>query len=345
MTRTRYIITLTAQPPPRLLCARRPAMLGLETLFMRHALLALLLPLAVTAAARADTPLLEDLSLRDGFRLSAVSTAERPLELGTVLAGAPDAQPRWRLAQWGTRWNLLPAPETVSADGARTRRNEGKRVTVLPGGLAGEGVVLGVNGPAEYPDGPRKHGEPWPHLLVEQKITREERLTAWSALPFRVSFRVERCDGPPPGQADPGLHTAHITAFWTAHNGNQDSAGRGDMLWFGVPLFDARHPLPPGHQAEDGGQPLASHKFIYTVEGSRVQEGPVRIGEWRTISCDILPLLREALETAATRGFMKDSRFGDLRLTSFNLGWEVPGSYDCEITLKGLSLGAVPAVP
>ena len=315
---------------------------------MRHLPLlpTLLLMSAITAhAENPPSPLLRDLALEGGFHLSAVSTADPPLEIGNVLAGVPGAAPQWRLAQWGTRWNLLPAPETVSADGARTRSNEGKRVTVLPGGLAGEGVVLGVNGPAEYPDGPRKHGEPWPHLLVEQKISRDDPLTAYAALPFRVSFRVDRCDGPPPGEADPGLHTAHITAFWTAHNANRASAGQGDMLWFGVPLFDARHPLPPGHQAEDAGQPLASHKFIYTVEGSRVQEGPVKLGEWRTISCDILPLLRDALETAAARGFMKDSRFGDLRLTSFNLGWEVPGSYDCEITLKGLGLDAVPAAP
>lgn len=312
-----------------------------------HLLPALLLMFSLTASA--DGPqaslLFKDLGLKGGFRLSAVSTADRPLEIGNVLAEAPGTAPQWRLAQWGTRWNLLPAQETVSASGARTRSNEGKRVTVLPGGLAGEGVVLAVNGPAEYPDGPRKHGEPWPHLLIEQKISGEAPLTAYSALPFRVSFRVDRCGGPPDGEADPGLHTAHITAFWTAHNANKESAGQGDMLWFGVPLFDARHPLPRGHQAEDAGQPLASHKFIYTVEGGRVQEGPVKLGEWRTISCDILPLLREALETAAARGFMKDSRFGDLRLTSFNLGWEVPGSYDCEITLKGLGLDAVPAAP
>lgn len=315
---------------------------------MRHpsVIPALLLVLAATTHAGAPRfSLLDDLALEGGFDLSAVSTAESPLEIGNVLSGAPNGAPQWRLAQWGTRWNLLPAPETVSADGARTRSNEGKRITVLPGGLAGEGVVLGVNGPAEYPDGPRKHGEPWPHLLIEQKLSRETRLAAYSALPFRVSFRVDRCDGPPAGEADPGLHTAHITAFFTAHNANRDSAGHGDMLWFGVPLFDARHPIPPGHQAEDAGQPLASHKFIYTVEGRRVQEGPVKMGEWRTISCDLLPLLREALETAAAKGFMKDSRFGDLRLTSFNLGWEVPGSYDCEITLKGLGLDAVPAAP
>lgn len=315
---------------------------------MQHARLFPMILLMVTATGHADTPrtaLFEDLGLEGGFRLSAVSTAENPLEIGTVLAGTAGTPPQWRLAQWGTRWSLFSAPETVSADGARTRSNGGKRVTVLPGGLAGEGVVLAVNGPAEYPDGPRKHGEPWPHLLIEQKFFRETRLAAYAALPFRVSFRVDRCDGPPDGEADPGLHTAHITAFWTAHNVDPDSAGRGDMLWFGVPLFDARHPLPPGHQAEDSGQPLASHKFIYTVAGGRVQEGPVKRGEWRTISCDILPLLREALETAASKGFMKDSRFGDLRLTSFNLGWEVPGSYDCEITLKGLSLEAVPAAP
>ena len=92
----------------------------------------------------------------------------------------------------------------------------------------------------------------------------------------------------------------------------------------------------------DGGKADATGKFICTIEGKRFFDGDTGDGAWHTIDCDLLPLMREALTASQTKGFLEATAFEDLVLTSFNLGWEVPGTYDCAITLKGLSLTAEP---
>ncbi len=61
-------------------------------------------------------------------------------------------------------------------------------------------------------------------------------------------------------------------------------------------------------------------------------------GKWHKLECDLLPLVCEALEAAQVRGFLNNTRLADLAITSFNLGWEMPGPYDCAIQLRALAL-------
>lgn len=281
--------------------------------------------------------LFEDLALDHGFRLSALRSSMTPVEIGPVLVADPGKAPQWRLAQWGSRFSLESAEMRLLDGGARILENEGKHVKVLPGGLAGAGLLLAVHGGKEYGGALRQYGEAWPHLLIEQRLT-PRPLNTLSSLDFTVEFRVETCAPATSEALDTGLHTAHISAFWTVHNINSESADHNNMIWFGLPLFDARYPIPPGHQALDVGQEDATGKFICTIEGKRFYTSPIQPGEWHTLACDLLPLLREALEAAQKQGFLTHTRAEDLAATSFNLGWEVPGPYDCAITLRGLSL-------
>lgn len=300
----------------------------------------LLLLVTACISATETVSLLDDLALARGFRLSAVRSSMTPVETGNVLALDTSRAPLWRLAQWGTRFSLEGAAETAPGDGVRVLSNAGKSVKVYPGGLAGEGLRLEVLGGAEYAGKLRQYGEEWPHLLIEQSWT-PVVLDSLERLEFSVTFQVEYCTPAAEQPLDPGLHTAHINAFWTIHNQNPESRDYNNMIWFGLPLFDARYPVPPGHQAVDAGQPDTTGKFIYTVDGDRFWPGPVVVGEWHTLSCDMLPLIRDALASAQSRGFLTDSRFADLRATSFNLGWEVPGPYDCAIRLRHLKWEAL----
>jgi hypothetical protein len=294
----------------------------------------LLLFMTACFSATETLSLFDDLALTRGFRLSAVRSSMHPVEVGNVLALDASSAPAWRLAQWGTRFSLEGVPEKTK-DGGRILANAGKSLTIYPGGLSGEGLRLEVLGSAEYGGKLRQYGEEWPHLLIEQSLT-PLPLNTLDRLEFAVSFQVEHCAPATALPLDPGLHTAHITAFWTLHNRNEQSRDYNNMIWFGLPLFDARYPVPPGHQAVDRGQPDASGKFIYTVAGERLWSAPIALGDWHTLSSDMLPLLREALAAAQGRGFLTDTLFADLHATSFNLGWEVPGPYDCAIRLRAM---------
>ena len=278
-----------------------------------------------------------DLQLTYGFRLSAVRSSFSPNEVKNIFVADDSQTPLWRLAQWGTRFSLESAEEQVLPDGTRILENEGKTVKILPGGLAGEGVYLQVNGGAEYGDRLRQYGEAWPHLLIEQKL-HARPFAEFTAVPFTVEFRVEKCDAATDTPMDNGLHTAHITAFWTVHNINKSSKDHNNMIWFGVPLYDVRYPNPRGHQALDVGQADATGKFICTIPGVRFFDEPIAIGNWYALSCDLAPLIQEALAASQAKGFLTDTKYEDLAATSFNLGWEVPGTYDCGITLRNLSL-------
>lgn len=285
--------------------------------------------------------ILRDLGLAEGFRLSALQSTDDPVEIGVVLASKDSERPAWRLAQWGSRFNLQGAPEHRETDGTRRIQNAGKTVTIHPGALAGEGITLAVNGIGEYGEHLREKGEPWPHLLIEQRVQPPRQLAALDRLQFEIAFRVGHCHTDRPAEVDPSLHTAHSTAFWTIHNQNKDSADHGEMIWFGVPLFDARHDVPKGHQSVDQGQPNSSGKFICTIEGSRFYDRPTGDGEWHEVSRDLIPLVKEALAASQEKGYLTETAFEDLHVTSFNLGWEVPGPYDCAITVKGLRLDQV----
>jgi len=168
------------------------------------------------------------------------------------------------------------------------------------------------------------------------------RLGALQRLLFTLGMRVDYCRAVPDtsAQLNPNLHTAQASAFWTVHNLSPENPDYKDMIWFGIPLFDARHDVPPRHYALDVGKDDATGKFICLLDGKRFWSGRTGNGQWRTLESDLLPLLREALTVAQEHGYLKQSGVEDLGLTTFNLGWEIPGPYDAAIELRGLSMNA-----
>ncbi len=65
-------------------------------------------------------------------------------------------------------------------------------------------------------------------------------------------------------------------------------------------------------------------------------------GDWVAIEKDLLPLIREGLETAWRMAYLKGSQeMVDYRLTAMNTGWEVTGPLDVEMQIADLQLEAV----
>lgn len=284
-----------------------------------------------------------DRGFSGGLRLSATHSGAVPIEVATVMAEDARATPAWRLAQWGTRHDLAPAEMSTDDTGARTLANAGKRVVLRPGGLDGAGVELALHGGAEFGNRLRAFGEAWPHLLLEQRMDPAVRLAGLEALRFKIALRITTCEATVREGLDPALHTAQVSAFWTVHNQDPDSPDYREMIWFGIPIFDARHATPPGHAALDIGKDDATNKFIFTVDGARVWRGPPRVGHDAALECDLLPHLREALNVSQAHGHLPATRLQDLALTSFNLGWEITGPYNAALHLQHLSLTRAPA--
>jgi hypothetical protein len=119
-------------------------------------------------------------------------------------------------------------------------------------------------------------------------------------------------------------------------NRNPNSPGYGDLVWFGVPIYDNRSRFPKAFKAQDFG---GTAKFIFTPDGKEFTSRSAQDGAWVIIDKNLLPLMREALATAWARGFLKDSRdLSDYTIGGMNMGWELPGTFDVAMQVRNLSL-------
>jgi len=303
--------------------------------------LALLCSVFVLSAPAADggRELIRDSHFQNGFLLLEPKPGKRIVS-GEVLNVATSAKPVWDLAQWSSKFPLAAARTERQPDGTLLFTNAAKRVCIGKPGGADADLSLGVNASVEYGDRARKSpDEPWVHLLVQQDIENPPSLAELLSCPFHVEARLKHSKLHHTDDYTPARHAAQFQVFLTVANRNPSSPGYGQYLWFGIPIYDDRSRITPAHAAQDFGD---TKMFIYTVAAHAFTKESTHDGQWVTFARDLLPLVREGLETGWERGFMPGSRdFADYRLTGIFIGWEVPGILDVEVQLRNLSLKAL----
>ncbi len=288
-------------------------------------------------------PLLDDTRFERGFTVWSPSPGKHVRE-GAIRPGNNGAEPIWGLAQWHSR-HTLAATEPQQLPGGAVRFFDGaKSVTFFPPGSEAD-IAFGLRGTVEYEGKAPATGDPWPHLLAERALAAHPPITELEALPFSVQYRLVQEEVSRPQGFASQRHTAQFVFYITVQNRNQDSPGYGDYYWFGVTMYDTRYRVPEAHMAADAGSDRkpATGKFIFNPAGDRYTAQSAHDRQWVTIDRDLLPLVREGLETAWQRGYLKDSRDpADYRLGGMNTGWEVTGPIDVEMQLRSLRLDAVP---
>ncbi len=249
--------------------------------------------------------------------------------------------PVWDLCQWSSRWPLAASPQLPSAQGAIAYSNSAKSVVIARAGSDAADLILGVKASAEYGARARRAGEPWVHLLLQQEIENPPALADLQSARFHMEARLLSASKTETPDYTPDLHAAQFQVFFSVQNLNRRSPGYGQYLWFGVPIYDDRHRVAPSHKAQDTG---GTRMFIFTPSGSVFTSLSAHDRQWIVIDKELLPLMREGLETAWANGFLKDSQsLADYRIAGMNLGWELPGSFDVEMQTRNLSLKATPA--
>lgn len=285
--------------------------------------------------------LLRDPRFERGFTLSSASALDKTPKIGVLQTGTDTGPPCWRLAQWASRYPIQPGA-CVFEEGAWQARTAGKRVRIERPKDGPVSLLLEVFGGAEYGDHLRAYGEAWPHLLIEQRYGAPIRPSAFKQIMLHFDMRIVRStpSANAPGKPDPSLHAAQTTAYWTVHNLTAGNPDYQDMIWFGIPIFDTRNDVPPASFAIDAGQPAASGKYICVLDGKRFWKGATGDGQWRTLHTDLRPLLQEALDISHQHNVLQHTKFEDLGVTTFNLGWEMPGPYDAALEVRGISVKA-----
>lgn len=248
----------------------------------------------------------------------------------------------WRLAQWGTKAeNSFGKAENYRfkdlGGGKFEYGNNAKNVTVDTG--KGE-ITLATDTSYEY-DAPRKDGQLWPHLLIEQVFKENGNLRSFNgARSFNMKFDcvVNECVNLMSAEEyNPSRHAAQCSWYITL---NSSKPGVDDYIWFGLPIFDNRHAgeFMGGSVFFDHGLDTGTGMLIYPLDSRVFLKKGVEVGDKISVNVDVLPYLRDALQEAQKHGLFLDHTIGDFVLGSTNLGWEIPGTFKCSMTVSNLGL-------
>lgn len=262
-------------------------------------------------------------------------------------------KPSWRIAQWGSKYNFADPKVTIKKEISQhifQLENKSKRFRVD----SERGTVeMGLFASACY-DLPRTQGEPWPHLLISAPFTDTQipsghcKVENIKKLSLNLDCQLlEYADQHP--NADPSLHAAQFLVHIIVQNLTLGDDGYGDMLWFGVPIFDNRKEIIPETFSKDSGKPDASGKFIFNITHEALRskdltfykDGAIIAGKNNTIvptRVDLIPWIHYAFQLARKHGFLTTTSFRDLHISAMNLGWEMPGTYDATMRVSNLAL-------
>lgn len=249
----------------------------------------------------------------------------------TLFPGRP-AAPAWQACQWHSRYNIAHTPMR------RTRRghsyaNAGKRIARNKRGE----LTLEIITSAEYTH-PRRQGEPWPHLLVQQDFVPAIQLGKVDNLVLRFVLRLLYCHlRMDEADFNPALHTAHTPFYLSMRNANAQSQDHGKSLWMGLQSFDYRYPRLADHC--DVSWDIGTARYIYQMPPRQLwSDICFADGRWHQLEADIVPHLRQAIAHLRERGLFADSRLEDFVVEGMNFGWECPGTFDAAIAVRGFSL-------
>lgn len=277
---------------------------------------------------------------------------DRNFDCGILLQGNSSAQPipidtlkpytnenkaiSWYLPQWGSR-HVLQAISPITKKDTIQYGNEAKRISFIRNHKQATKIQLEVFASNEY-EKPRTLNEEWPHLLLEQQFDNPLKIADLDSLVYKTHCKLLFCDNKMNADYNPNLHTAQISQFFIIQNRNKSSANYGDFFWFGLPLYDYRYRFIQQYAAEDIGKSDASNKFIFSVASDKLFNGSLHDNEQISIKQNILPYITQAFQTAQQRGYLADTALNDLYITAMNIGWEVPGTFNCGIVFETPSL-------
>lgn len=280
----------------------------------------------------AETEIIADNHFRRGFILWAPKPGKH-VRYGEAPGFEQNSKPVWGLSQWSSKYPLDAPAAPAERTGNIVLSNIAKSVTL---GRSGFDLSFGVDTAVEYGPAARKQNQPWVHLLAEQEFEHPPFLQRISEARFHLEARLLNATNLHRGDYNPGLHAAQYQVFFTVQNRNRQSPGFGDLLWFGIPVYDSRHEHPLEFKSKDFG---GTEKFIFTPAAINFTSASAHDGSWFTIDRDLLPLMREGLETAWSRGFLAAStNQSDYAIGGMNIGWEVPGTFNVELAVRDLSL-------
>lgn len=257
--------------------------------------------------------------------------------LDTLDFGKVSSHPVWQLAQWYSKYDLADVKCKDGVDGSVEYANEGKKIALFPD----NSLWLEVNASQEY-DSARVNGQHWTHLLIAQNFYEgSPNVGEADRLDFSMEIKLEKCiNKMVAGTYNTSLHTAHTPFYFILINTNANSVDYNQRIWFGLPSFDFRYPVL--RSKEMVSWDIGTNAYIYSApETSIWGNASLHDGNWHKAQVDIKPLILRALEAMGENGLFLNTIPEDMQITGMNFGWEIPGTFDAAIRVKGISLKSI----
>lgn len=282
-----------------------------------------------------------DNTFSKGFQVMGPAAINRDKWFYIDYLGTVDAtQSPWEMARWWCPEGFdseTSTAEKVGDNYVYTDNSKVVKVNPETGYL-----YLELNASKVY-EHPRKNGENWPHLLIEQSFEEQFKINKVSKIIASITFTVEKLEMKmSQDEYNPGLHAAQFLWYFTLTNrpseGTVEEVGTpGDYLWFGVPLVDSRQlGGMTGSYNIDSGVTGSTNKMIYAMPSNRYLP-PITVGERYQVEVDILPYMQNAFNIAQSSQCLKNVKFENLAFTYMNLGFELPGTFDMAVSIEKLS--------
>ncbi len=280
--------------------------------------------------------------------------------------GNADLMPQWHLAQWASRYPFHDKQNTTYEikNGQKTfnyrftevERNhylyENQSKTFEVNTRTGEYRLALKASECYHSD--RVAYQEWPHLLLEQDLCTPSDLNAAckisdsKTIRVKIDAKINEFVDHMGDRADYGLHSAMCLFYLYVANYDETARNFTDMLWFGIPIFDNRYVFSEEASFPDAGsKESATDKWIFNISSSAFfqpdynlydEAGKILLNTWRTVDVELTDLIRRAFNAAQEAGYMKDSKWDNLYINGMYTGYELPGTYDIDMSFKNIDI-------
>lgn len=249
--------------------------------------------------------------------------------------------PCWIVSQHGDiyslndKYNKIVGEKPLYENGTYTFFDESKKMAVNP---SKGSLYLELNTSQEYTR-PRRNQEEWCHILLNQGFNEAVSIKDCDTIDFTIDLLMKKFEDHMDGKAERDLHATQFLMYLIVKS--EASADAGSFFWFGIPFFDNRYPsgLPESGLIDAGGAG-ATGKFIYGMNSVEYLPGGLKLNEKRSVSIELKQAIGRGLLKAQSMNFFTHSSLNDLTFQSMNIGFEIPGTYDCGIEISNFALTA-----
>ena len=269
-------------------------------------------------------------------------------------------EPKWNICQWASRYPFHDKDNTTdpfnyrfTEEGGGKYLYENRSKTVEVDTSAGEiRLKLDANECYKYP---RTAGQEWPHLLLEQTMSlasapdKNARICTARSVRAKLNVKMNDFIDYMGDTADGSLHSAMLIFYFFVSNLDPETKTFSDMLWFGMPIFDNRYAYTAEASFPDSGSKgSATEKWIFNISSTEFFDPDNNLydptgktilkGEWKTVDVELLSLLKKGFESAQRAGYMARSRWENLYINGMYIGFELPGTYMLDMSIKNLDI-------